>query len=140
MKRLYLTVVLTLTCLFGLTEAHAQDVDTVVANVPFEFVAGGTTLPAGTYRVSRLYPTGRSVLAFQSYDNSVFVLPVVFDGVFEGASADHGQLTFEHVGDKNFLSKVQTPDGAYIMKTPQAITKVATVKDHGTGSSSSGSN
>lgn len=89
MKKLYLTVVLTLTCLSGLGEAHAQDdVDTVVANVPFEFVAGGTTLPAGTYRVSRLYPSGRSALTIQSYDNSIFVLPVVFDG----ASADHGEL------------------------------------------------
>ena len=140
MKKLYLTVVLTLTCLFGLGEAHAQDdVDTVVANVPFEFVAGGNTLPAGTYRVSRI-SLARSVLTIQSYDNSVFVLPVDFDDVFEGASADHGQLTFDHVGDKNFLSKIETPDGAYIIKTPQAMTKVDAIKNHGTGSSSSGSN
>jgi hypothetical protein len=140
MKKLYLIAVLTLTCLFGLSEAHAQDVDTVVANVPFEFVAGGTTLPAGTYRVSRVYPAGRSVLAIQSSDNSVFVLPVVIDGVFDGAYADHGELSFVHVGDKNFLSKVETPDGAYTIKTSRAMTKVAQIKDHGTGSSSSGTN
>ena len=139
MKKLYLAIVLTLSCLFGLGEARAQDADTVVANVPFEFVAGGTTLPAGTYRVSRI-SSARSVLAIQSYDNSTFVMPVVVDRVFDGAAADHGELRFEHRGDKNFLSRVQTPDGAYIIQTPRAMTKVAQTKDHATGSSSSGTN
>ena len=53
MKKSYLTVVLTLTCLFGLgISARAQDASRVVATVPFDFVAGGETFPAGTLVVN----------------------------------------------------------------------------------------
>ncbi len=49
MKKSLFTVVLTMTCLLGLgISAHAQDASRVVVKVPFEFVAGGKTLPAGT--------------------------------------------------------------------------------------------
>ena len=55
MKKSSLSVVLTLTCLLGLgVGARAQDVNKIVSNVPFEFVAGGVTLPAGTYTLGGL--------------------------------------------------------------------------------------
>ena len=48
MKRSSFTAVLMLTCLLGVgVSAGAQDTDAVVVSVPFEFVAGGATLPAG---------------------------------------------------------------------------------------------
>jgi hypothetical protein len=57
MKKSYLTAVLTLTCLLGLgISARAQDTEEVRVNVPFEFVAGGATLPAGTYTAGRVSP------------------------------------------------------------------------------------
>ena len=60
MKKSYLTAVFTLTCLLGLgISAHAQDTEGVRVNVPFEFVAGGTTLPAGTYTVARVSPADK---------------------------------------------------------------------------------
>ena len=53
MKKAYLSVVLTMTCLLGLGEgARAQDGNKIVSNVPFEFVAGGVTLPAGAYTLA----------------------------------------------------------------------------------------
>ena len=48
--------------------------------VPFEFVAGGATLPAGTYTVSRVSSEATQALVIRGYDNGAFVLPVVFDG------------------------------------------------------------
>ena len=133
MKKSYLTVVLTLTCLLGLgISARAQDVDKIVVNVPFEFVAGGGTLPAGTYSVSRVSDKAFPALVISSYDNSVFLLPIVLDG----APANHAELSFEHVGDKYLLSKVETPAGAYAIRTSRAMTKVAQMKDDGSGSSS----
>jgi hypothetical protein len=133
MKKSYLGVVLTLTCLHGLgISVRAQDIDKVAVNVPFEFVAGGQTLPAGAYTVSRVSDLANPTLVIQSYDNSVSLLPLVFDGV----AADHAELSFEHVGDKYFLSKVETPAGAYAIRTPRAMTQVAQTKDHSTGSSS----
>jgi hypothetical protein len=83
MKRL--AVVLTLTCLLELgISARAQEVDKVVVNVPFEFVAGGQTLPAGTYRVSRASDQTFRALVIQSYDNSAVLLPMFFGGVSAG--------------------------------------------------------
>ena len=55
MKKSYLTAVLMFTCVLGVgVSACAQDADAVLVSVPFEFVVGGATLPAGDYRVSPL--------------------------------------------------------------------------------------
>ena len=133
MKKSYLTVLLTLTCLLGLRiSAGAQDTNRVVATVPFEFVAGGETLPAGTYSIGRLSPDSGPGLVIRSYDNSAFLLPIVFDG----ASVDQTKLAFTRVGDKYFLSKIETSAGVYTIGIPRAMTKVAQLKDQGTLSSS----
>jgi hypothetical protein len=138
MKNAYLTIALTLMCLFGLgITARAQEIDKINANVPFDFVAGGKTLPAGTYTVSRVSPEANPNLVIRSNDDSVFVIPMFVDrdaASVNGGSADHAGLSFEHVGDKYFLSKVQTPGGVYALRTPRPMTQVAQTKDHGTGS------
>jgi hypothetical protein len=140
MKKSSLAVVLTLSCMLGLgISARAQDVDNLAVNVPFEFVAGGQMLPAGTYSVSRVSSQVNRALVIRSNDNSVFLLPTFFDGgsvSVNGGSADHAELGFEHVGDKYFLSKVETLGGVYAFRTPRAMTQVAQMKDHGTASSS----
>jgi hypothetical protein len=131
MKKSHLALILALTCMFGVSvSAHAEDINRIKVTVPFDFVAGGQTLPAGTYSVSRVSDQSFSALAIRNDDSSVFVLPVVFDGVI----ADHAKLTFEHVGNKYLLSKVDTIGGAYDIRTPEAMTQVAQTKDHGTGS------
>jgi len=133
MKKSYLTVVLTLTCLLGLgISASAQDTSNIVANVPFEFVAGGKTLPAGTYSVGSVFPESDLTLIIRSLDKGGVLLPIVFDG----ASGGQAKLSFEHIGDTYFLSKVQTPAGVYTIGTRRAITKLAQMKDRSTGPSS----
>jgi hypothetical protein len=133
MKKSYLIVVLTLTCLLGSAiSANAQDVGRVSVTVGFEFVAGGQIMPAGTYTVGRVHPDPLSGLIIRTYGNSALLLPIAVDD----ASADHAELSFEHVGDKYFLTKIKTPAGVYTIETPQAITKLAQMKDHGTLSSS----
>ena len=140
MKKSSLAVVLTLSCMLGLgISARAQELDKLAVNVPFEFVAGGQTLPAGTYSVSRVSSGDPRSLAIRSDDNSVFLLPMSFDGdpvPVNGAPADHAEFSFEHAGGKYFLSKVETPGGIYAFRTPRAMTQVAQMKDHGTASSS----
>jgi hypothetical protein len=113
MKNVYLAVVLMLTCVVGLgVSAHAQDADAVVVNVPFEFVAGNATLPAGDYRVSRISPGVNRELSISGYDKgTAYLLPLAFD---DGA-ANQPTLSFEHVGGKYFLSKIQTLTGVYTM-------------------------
>jgi hypothetical protein len=131
----YFAVVLTMTCLFGLgISAHAQDASGVVVKVPFEFVAGGKTLPAGTYSVGRLSPGIHPSLIIDSKDNgaSALVLPIVPDG----ESAGRTELSFERVGGKYFLAKVATPAGVYTLLTQRAMTRLAQINDHGVTSSS----
>ncbi len=135
MKTSYFTAVLTLTCLLGVgVRAHAQDTSGIVVNVPFEFVAGGKTLPAGTYSVGRLAPAIHPTLFIDRKDGSAsaLVLPSVPDGVSSG----HTALSFDRVGDQVFLSKVETPAGLYIVLTRRAITKLAKMNDRGITSSS----
>jgi hypothetical protein len=134
MKKSYLVATLGLVCVFGLgLSARAQD-EQVVAKVPFDFVAGGKAMPAGTYNVSRIVGPQHG-LVIRGDDNSAFVLPMVFDGV----ASDHAGLGFEHVGDSHFLSKIETLEGVYTVGTPRPMTKVAQMKDNST-MSSSGSN
>ena len=137
MKKQYLSVLFTLICVLGLRlGAHAQAEDTVIAKVPYDFVAGGVVLPAGTYRVSRLDTAGSRELEISSYEAraSVFLLPTLFDDFQTG----HAQLNFEHVGNKYFLSAVETPIGTYAITIPRSAIKLAQMQQQ--GSSSSGNN
>jgi len=138
MKKQYLTVLFTLICVLGLgLGARAQEQDTVVTNVPFDFVVGGKVLPAGTYRASRIDPsTGSRALQITSFETraSVLLIPTVFDGFQSG----HAQLNFEHLGDSYFLSAIETPIGTYAIDIPPSAIKLAQMQQQ--SSSPSGSN
>jgi len=125
MKKQYLAVLFTLICVLGLgLSARAQEQDTVVTNVPFDFIAGGKVLPAGTYRVSRVDSTsGSRELEISSYDTraSVFVIPTLFDDVQSGKA----QLNFEHLEGAYFLNAIKTPIGTYAIDIPPAAIKLA---------------
>jgi hypothetical protein len=123
MKQSYLTAVLMLTCLLGVgVSARAQDADAVVVSVPFEFVAGSATLPAGEYRVSRLNPSANRELAISGHNKeNVFLLPLAFDN----GPASEPTLSFEHVGGKYFLSRIKTLSSVYTMATPREMVMLA---------------
>jgi hypothetical protein len=130
MKKYYFGAVLTLACVLGIgVSARAQDSDAVVVTVPFQFVAGGATLPAGEYKVSRLSPGVNRQLAIRSYGNgSAFLLPLSFDGV----TSEQPTLSFEHVGDKYFLSSIKTLGGVYTLALPRKQIALAQTTAHDT--------
>jgi hypothetical protein len=137
MTKQWLAVLFTLICVLGFgLRAHAQEQDTVVAKVPYDFVVGGQILPAGMYRVSRVTSTGSRELEITSYDRraGAFLIPTFFDGTQIG----HAQLNFEHAGDKYFLSGIETPIGAYTITVPRSAITLALMEQQ--GKSSSGSN
>ena len=124
MKKRYFTVLFALTCVLALgLSAQAQSEDAVVAMVPYDFVAGGAVLPAGTYRVSRIDTGGERELRISSYETgaSAFLLPTMF----AGAPAEQPQLSFEKIADKHFLSKIQTANGIYTIALPRSATELA---------------
>jgi hypothetical protein len=75
----YAKILVAVTFLLGLgVAAKAETRPEITAKFPFQFVVGGKTLPAGTYKVSRLGDDPFSVLMLTN-DNStasVFVLPL----------------------------------------------------------------
>ena len=135
MKKSYLTIALTLTVLFGAgINALAQDSDRAVVKVPFEFVAGAKTLPAGTYTIGRFSPGVNSGLIIRSYGNSALLLPIEA----EDASGGPSKLSFEHVGGKYFLSKVETPERVYNLGTSPEMIKLGEMRDNGNVPSAGG--
>ena len=133
MRKQYLAAVLTLICLLGLgAGAQAEGNNEVVTNVPFEFVAGGITLSPGTYSVNRVGSAWDSHLIIHNREQGLFLLPTAFDG----ASLEGALLTFEHAGNRYFLSKVKTRAGVYTIGALRSVTTAA--KKTYEGASSSG--
>jgi len=140
MKKQYSTVLLTLVCICGLAlGTHAQNEDAVVTKVPHDFVVGNLVLPAGTYRVSRVSAVrGPTLLNIKSYETGVstFLIPTFFDD--RAATRPHARLSFEHAGDKYFLSGIETPAGMYTVRVRPSALALAQMEQE--GASSSGSN
>ena len=141
MKKLYLRILVALVGFAGLgATAKAQVIDQIVVTIPFEFVAAGKTLPAGTYRVNRLSDDRFAGLVLSSFENraSAIVLPTEV----ESAPSDKAQVSFETAGDAHFLSKIKTADNVYNIQIPRAAILLASGKSHtGTASgSAAGSN
>jgi hypothetical protein len=135
MKKHYASILLTVICFLGLgVGAKGQSQREVVMTVPYEFVAGGKTLPAGTYTVSRVSQDRFGGLIISSYENrsSVFLMP----NGFESYPADNVKVSFQQIGDLHFLSKIETANGAYNIPVPRSATMVAGVKQHGDMSAS----
>ena len=129
MKKQYFAVLFALTCVLALAlNARAQGEDTVVVTVPYDFVAGGAVFPAGTFRVSRIDTGGERELRISSYESgaSAFLLPTTF----AEAPAEQPQLSFETIGDKHFLSKIQTANGVYTIALPRSAIELAQKEQH----------
>lgn len=127
MKRYILAILLGLALFGGAVKASV--VDQIVVTIPFEFVAAGKTLPAGTYRVDRLFSDRPGALVLNSVNgraSGVFVFPTDV----ESARAGKIYVTFELVGDQHFLSKVESRNHVFNIKTPHAVTLLASSPSH----------
>jgi hypothetical protein len=124
MKKQYLTVLLALICLFGLgAGAQAQEEGRVVAKIPYEFVAGGKALPAGTYAITRVSLDRDRPWEIRNTvtpRDSVLLQPLSSDG-----AVDHAGLRLERVGDTYYLSRVATSAGVFTLPVPKAASTVA---------------
>ena len=91
--------------------AQAEIRPEVSVTVPFNFVADGNTLPAGTYRVGRVSSDPLSVQQLRNRDKNiaVFVDPVEA----ETTSVDMPVVRFKQVGNQFFLSSIQTEAGVF---------------------------
>jgi hypothetical protein len=134
-----------LSAFFGLAAlaaaSRAQVVDQIIVNVPYEFVVVGKTLPAGTYRINRANDRDSTELEITGVENRAGAL--LLSSEVRPTREDKPTLTFQHVGDQYFLSKIETAE--HIFKSPVSAAKAATVvarknQTNPSPSSSSGSN
>jgi hypothetical protein len=141
MKKQYLRILMALVgfAAFAMA-ARAQTVDQIVVTIPYEFVAAGKTLPAGTYRVHRISNDRFSGLVFSSFENgtSVFVHPIDV----ENADGQNVHVAFRQIEGQYFLSQIETADNVFNVSVPRSATLLASGKSHNgvSASSSSGSN
>ena len=84
--------------------ARAQVVDPIVADIPFDFTVRQTTLPAGHYTVKRLgsNPEVMEILGADYRNPLIFLV----DSAQVSNTPKRGELIFDRVGDRYFLSEV----------------------------------
>lgn len=107
MKSRALAIVLAFVCFAGLgAVAQAQIRPQITVKMPFQFVASGTTLPAGTYVISRVSDDPLDGLILNNYEDhlSVLVHPVEYGD----ARADKPSVSFMRVGMTQQLSRIET--------------------------------
>lgn len=118
--KLRMLVAIASLALAGLAVPASAEEGSIVVTVPFEFVAGTQTLPAGKYTVSRTSsPT--SPLLISSHEQGVFLLP----GAFDDIRSEHAGLSFDQVGGQHVLSQIKTPAGVYTIESRREAERLA---------------
>jgi hypothetical protein len=124
--------------ILGLTgAAKAESRDGVIVTLPFKFVVGGKTLPAGTYTVRNASddPSGPLLITNHDSSKSVLVLPYMD----ESASTEKPELEFQQGGEGHFLSTIHTSWRIYRIPVSQSALTEAVAASHNNAPVSSGS-
>ena len=87
MKKVLLGTLVIFGGLFTTTSGAAAQNGMVKKNLPQEFVAGGKTLPAGTYTAFEGPSLTGVTLTLRGEDGTTFLLPTTRDGDFRGQSS-----------------------------------------------------
>lgn len=108
--------------------AKAQAVDQLQINVPYEFVVAGKTLPAGTYRVSRISTVDIQELVLTNRDGSTGVF--VLSSEVEAARGYKPSFTFQDINGQRFLTKIQTAEHVFAVDVTKSEIMEASAKSH----------
>jgi hypothetical protein len=103
------------------------------ADIPFEFYAGSTSLPAGVYTFD-VNPDHVVTIERDSTSHAMFVTGMPADPVQNGKAV----LTFQRVGDEYRLQEVQGEDFGVQLEPIKNGTTYKTVSAVGNGSTNGG--
>ena len=115
-RALVMAAVMALTAMATTRVAQAQNA--MAVNVPFDFVSGGKTLPAGEYTV-RASGAGNTLILIDRQDASVSAL-IITHAVVSLDTQTESKLIFNRYGDRYFLSQVWSEgnsQGRQLLKT-----------------------
>jgi hypothetical protein len=107
MKRQAISIITTLSLIVTLAvvSVQGQDDGKLVADVPFSFIVGKVTLPAGEYLIKT---TREGHLLVQSTDGQASATALTMRAQ-ASAALDQGKLIFQRYENQYFLSQVWTP-------------------------------
>src|SRR5277367_949899 len=109
MRKYYLRILMALIGVAGSGMAtKAQKVDHIVVKIPYEFVAGGKTLPAGTYNVTRAFDAENTVVVLNNFAQHVGA--VVLASQIEDSDPQKAGVSFKRIEGEVMLSQVQIDD------------------------------
>ena len=111
--------------LLALAMSLSAETPIVTVNIPFTFVAGGKTLPAGNYMVEETNKAGLLIIRGTTHDSAVVVFTVKEDNHAVGKA----NVTFDRSGSDVLLSTVQVPEGSTytLLSTEQKLAATAAV-------------
>ena len=110
----------------------AAQITTLTANIPFEFVVAGKTMPAGAYEVWKS-PTSEMVM-LRGINQRTSALSLVSHGDVESRNpAADTRLVFNRYGDRYFLHEIVNGYGSLALTLPESraereMAKVATLQ------------
>ena len=109
MKRFFnilLTIVILAGALATSVQAQGGSSQRIIADIPFTFNVGKTSLPAGKYTITVLNPTSdRRILQIRSASGRSSAM-IMTTGVI-GDVAENSKLVFEHDGDRYYFALAQ---------------------------------
>ena len=130
-KRMLVIVAVSILMAIAVTPLAAQTL-TLTANIPFEFIMAGKTMPAGQYEVARSFSTPMIVL--RGIEQRTGALSIVLrEPVASKNPAADTRLVFNRYGDHYFLHEVVNAYASLAYTLPEThaeheMAKVATVQ------------
>jgi hypothetical protein len=92
--------------------AHAQDDETVKANIPFDFYAGKQKMTAGSYRIGIDLETEMISFTDESSKHKMFLM-----GTPDGYGNGKSLLAFTHSGDVYALEELKSDAFSWVFHT-----------------------
>jgi hypothetical protein len=106
-------------------QAQTAGAQKVVADIPFAFNVGNTSLPAGKYTITVLNPTSdRKVIQIRSAKGRSSAM--IFTTALIGNVSDDAKLVFQRYGDRYFFAQAQMAGDS----TSLAAVKSSTERTH----------
>jgi hypothetical protein len=97
--------------------AQAQNPDYLKVNVPFDFVAGSSHLPAGEYQLRRVNDSNPSVLRMTNAKGDFAILSIMHS---EGLARNDTRFVFRTTGDSYVLTALRTAHETYNLHNSRA--------------------
>ena len=129
LKPMLFAVITMLGAALTIVTAHAQSGSRVLANIPFDFSVGNTTLKAGSYTVEQLQS---GIIAFSSEDEKEHQFALSFPGDSDKQNQEP-HIVFVRYGSEAFLKRVflSSSDGCH--ELPESSREREVIKNQASG-------